>query len=209
MSSFWHLSGRNLNLELRKCSPIQRALLLFALRPDSTVGALMTVVQELKYIFSKVKPMVWRCLKILWNAKVWVWIEGALFFNWWIVIELLWFKKKHAFPILSRYLHLLIRRNWEPSSLSHHHWTCLFATKTQVHAFRASASCFGFWTDIEIIEIWTWMKFGMISSYQIQIFPGSSTFSHLEVIPWRTSRSWRKRRLLTVNLYREVTTNAQ
>lgn len=29
-----------------KCSPIQRALLLFALRPDSTVGALMTVVQE-------------------------------------------------------------------------------------------------------------------------------------------------------------------
>lgn len=97
MSSFWHLSGRNLNLELRKCSPIQRALLLFALRPDSTVGALMTVVQELKYIFSKVKPMVWRCLKILWNAKVWVWIEGALFFNWWIVIELLWFKKNMLF----------------------------------------------------------------------------------------------------------------
>ena len=32
---------------VRKCSPIQRALLLFALRPDSTVGALMTVVQEL------------------------------------------------------------------------------------------------------------------------------------------------------------------
>ena len=31
---------------VRKCSPIQRALLLFALRPDSTVGALMTVVQE-------------------------------------------------------------------------------------------------------------------------------------------------------------------
>eukprot|EP00438_Fugacium_kawagutii_P021710 Skav204030 [mRNA] locus=scaffold1162:24139:47383:+ [translate_table: standard] len=29
-----------------KCSPMQRALLLFALRPDSTVGALMTVVQE-------------------------------------------------------------------------------------------------------------------------------------------------------------------
>lgn len=31
----------------RKCTPIQRALLLFALRPDSTVGALMTVVQDL------------------------------------------------------------------------------------------------------------------------------------------------------------------
>ena len=53
---------------VRKCSPIQRALLLFALRPDSTVGALMTVVQELAPVSNLVAYSEMECNGTEWNG---------------------------------------------------------------------------------------------------------------------------------------------